>query len=112
VEIVLILVAGASLSAAWVWWRMSRPSGVGKPRAGRTTQLIGFGGSSGEEAGEIFAFAPAAAPALDDDRPRSAVSVARLALAIAVSAAVLVVAAWTIGVLIKLQLDRYFIAGS
>lgn len=105
-----MLVAGAGLTAAWGWWRMS-PGGPGGRRGGNATRLIGFGGSSGE-AGDSFVFAPSPAPALDDDRPPPAVSVARLALAITVSAAALVAVAWTIGVLIKLQLDRYFIAGS
>ena len=106
-----MLVAGACLTAAWAWWRMSRPGGAGSRSDRRATRLIGFGGTSGE-AGDIFVFAPSPAPALEDDRPPPAMSVARLALAIALSAAVLVAVAWTIGVLIKLQLDRYFIAGS
>ena len=109
-EIVLILVAGAGLTAAWVWWRMSRPH-VGSRSDRSATRLIGFGGSSGE-AGETFVFAPSPAPAIEDDRPPPAMSVARLALAIALSAAALVAVTWAIGVLIKLQLDRYFLAGS
>ena len=111
VEIVAILVAGAGLSAAWAWWRMSRPDGLRTPNGRRASRLVGFGGSAEEVTGEMFVFAPSEEPAIDDDRPPPGRSVARLALAIAVSSAMLVAAAWAIGFLIKVQLDRYFIAG-
>ena len=107
----MILVAGAGLSAAWAWRRMSRGHGAGSLSGRKATPLIGFGGSSSEGAGDTFVFAPSAPPAVEDDRPPPAASVARLALAVAVSAAILVAAAWAIGFLIKLQLDRYFLAG-
>ncbi len=106
----MILVAGAGLSAAWAWSRLGRPAG-GNPGGRKATHLIGFADTPGETTGDIFVFAPSAAPAVDDDRPPPAMSVARLALAIAVSAAALVAVAWAIGFLIKMQLDRYFLAG-
>lgn len=108
----MILVVAAGLSAAWAWWRMSRPDGRGAPRAGKATRLIGFGGASDEAAGDTFVFAPSPTQVVEDDRPPPAMSMARLALAIALSSAVLVAATWAIGVLIKVQLDRYFIPGS
>jgi hypothetical protein len=110
VEIVVILVAGAGLSAAWAWWRLSRPNAPGTPR-GRTTRLVGFADSPEEATSDSFVFAPSPAPPIPDDRPPPAMSIARLALAIALSAAAMVVVGWAIGFLIKLQLDRYFLAG-
>ncbi len=110
-EIVVILVAGAGLLAAWAWWRMSRPGDGRTQNARRASRLVGFGGSAEEPTGEIFVFTPSEEPAIEDDRPPPARSVARLALAIALSSAMLVAAAWAIGFLIKVQLDRYFIAG-
>ena len=105
-EIILILIVGAVLSAAWGWWWISRP---GERRA---TRLVGFGNDPLEEAtSDVFVFEPSEASADDDDRPPPGMSLARLALAIALSAAVLVAVAWAVGFLIKLQLDRYFLAG-
>ncbi len=49
---------------------------------------------------------------LDDERPPAALSVLRLALAIAVVSAVVVAAVALIGVLVKLQLDQYFRTGA
>jgi hypothetical protein len=109
VEIVVILVAGAGLSAAWAWWRLSRPN-PGGTAGRRATRLVGFAGSS-EETSDSFVFAPSPTPPVEDDRPPPATSIARLALAIALSAAAMVAMGWAIGFLIKVQLDRYFLAG-
>ena len=59
--------------------------------------------------GDGFVLPPA--PPAREDRPPPTLSVARLALTLAVTTAVLVAAAWLIGLLVKLQLDRYFRSG-
>ena len=110
-DIVLVLVATAGLSAAGAWWWLSR-SGHGRAwGADESPRLVGFEGSGEDAGGEFFAFAPSADVVVSRDRPPPAISVARLALAIAVSTILLVAAVWAIGFLLKLQLDRYFLSG-
>ena len=110
VETVVILVAAAVLSAAGAWWWLSRPAerrgwDRGEPR------LVGFGGSDDDAGRDAFVFAPTADTSLREDRPPPAVSVARLALIIAIWTVLLVAVAWAAGLLLKLQLDRYFLSG-
>ena len=108
----MILVAAAGLSAAGFWWWMSRPPDRRGGRERGTSRLVGFGNPGDEAASDVFVFAPSADPAIRDDRPPRSVSMARLALAIAVWTVLLVAAAWAIGLFLKLQLDRYFLSGA
>ena len=102
-ETLVILVTAAGLSAAAVWWRMSRPD------AGRgESRLVGFGAGA-EETLDAFVFGPSDVPAPQEDRPARTASLVRLAVAIVVSTLVLVAAVWGIGLLVKLQLDSYFL---
>jgi hypothetical protein len=61
--------------------------------------------------GDGFVLPPSGAPRAREDRPPPPLSVARLVLTLAVTTAVLVAVAWLIGLLVKLQLDRYFRPG-
>ncbi len=107
----MILVAAAGLAAGGVWWWMSRPADHPGWADRRATSLVGFGGSADDAEGDFFAFAPSTDATIREDRPPPAISVARLALAIAVWTIVVVAAASAIGFLVKLQLDRYFLSG-
>jgi hypothetical protein len=60
--------------------------------------------------GEVFVLSPSGAPPRED-RPPPTISFVRLALTLAVTTALLVAVAWVIGLLVKLQLDRYFSSG-
>ncbi len=104
----MILVAAAALSAAGIWWRMGRPDQG--PRAS-DRRTFGFGDPAESAGGDFFVFQPTETPAVHDDRPPPALSLARLALAIAVSTVILVAAASAIGLILKLELDRYFMSG-
>ncbi len=107
----MILVAAAGLSAVAVWWWMARPDSRQGWAERRATRLVGFGGSADDMASDVFVFGPSEHPTPREDRPPPAISVARLALVIALWTVVLVVAASAIGFLIKVQLDRYFLSG-
>ena len=107
----MILVAAAGLSAGAVWWWMSRPADRPGWADRRAARLVGFGGSAEDAEGDFFAFAPSADATIREDRPSAAISVARLALAVALWTIVVVAAALAIGFLVKLQLDRYFLSG-
>ena len=107
----MILVGAAGLSAAGVWWWLSRPAGRARARTRNASRLVGFGGSTEQAGDDSFVFSPSADSTVREERPPAAASVARLAMTIAVSTIVLVAAAWAIGWLIKLQLDRYFLSG-
>lgn len=61
--------------------------------------------------GDVFVLTPSRAPPIREDRPPPTISVVRLALTLAVTTAVLVAVAWVGGLLLKLQLDRYFSSG-
>lgn len=108
----MILVAAAGLGAAGVWWWLSRSADRrGRDRRG-APRLVGFGGTAADDAREdFFVFAPSAEAAFPEDRPRAGMTLARLALTIAITTVVLVAAAWVTGFLLKLQLDRYFLSG-
>lgn len=60
---------------------------------------------------DFFVLRPSYVPPIREDRPPAGWSLARLALTIAVTTALLVAAASAIGFLVKLQLDRYFRSG-
>lgn len=108
----MILVAAAAFSAAGIWWRMSRPAHRRRWNEEGAPRLVGFGGSGDEAATDSFVFAPSPGATIRDDRPPRAISLARLALAIAAWTILLVGAAWAVGFLLKLQLDRYFLSGA
>ena len=110
-EIVLILVTAAGLFAAAAGWWLSRSADRRAWGGDEPARLVGFRGGGDDAGSEFFAFAPSADAVIREDRPSPAISVARLALAIAVSTVVLVGAVWAIGFLLKLQLDRYFLSG-
>ena len=110
-EIVVILVAAAGLSAAGVWWWMSRPDGSRGPSGRGANRLVGFGGAGDDLASDAFVFEPSEDPVIREDRPPPAISVARLAVLITLWTLVVVAAASAIGFVIKLQLDRYFVSG-
>ena len=100
--ILLLLVALAGLAAAAFWWRMSRSQGDEEPVPVRPAEVDG----------ELFVLHPSDDPPPRGDRPPPALSVARIAAAVAVTTALLVAVAWLIGLLVKVQLDGYFRSGS
>jgi hypothetical protein len=61
--------------------------------------------------GDVFVLPPLGAQPVREDRPPPTISVVRLALTLAVTTALLVAVAWVVGLLVKLQLDRYFRSG-
>lgn len=61
--------------------------------------------------GDFFVLHPSDAPPPRSDRPPPAVSIARLALTVALTTALMVAVAWMIGFAVKVQLDRYFTSG-
>jgi len=68
-------------------------------------------GGRAETEGEFFVLQPSGAPHPRIDRPPPALSIARLALAVAVTTVLLVAVAWVVGFVVKVQLDRYFTSG-
>lgn len=57
---------------------------------------------------DFFVLLPSDVPPIREDRPPAAWSLARLALTMAITTLLLVAVAWTIGFILKLQLDHYF----
>jgi hypothetical protein len=108
VWIVVSLVVVAGLSAAGVWWWMSRSRA---PVEGSS----GFGPSAGtfeaEDRGDFFVLPPSGEPPVRFDRPPRAISLARLALTVGATTVLLVALAYLIGFVVKVQLDRYFTGG-
>lgn len=110
------MVVAAGMSAAVVWWAMSPPDVRARrrdprmllPRRPATAAPVPVP----EDAGEGFVLLPGATAAPDDERPPAALSLLRLAVAIAVVSAVVVAALALIGLLVKLQLDQYFRTGA
>ena len=113
-ETLIILVVAAGLSAAVVWWAMSPPVVRAQRRDPRTRlpDRTAPAAALPEEIGDGFVLMPDASPVPDDERPPAALSVLRLAVAIAVVSAVVVAAVALIGLLVKLQLDQYFRTGA
>jgi hypothetical protein len=111
VESFIILAVVAGLSAVVVWWAIGQPGGRPKPREPRRTQKSKeprrVQTKAAEEA-EGFVLLPSETPVPADDRPPSALSVARLVLTIAVFAVLGVGVLTVLGFLVKSQLDRYF----
>lgn len=101
-ETLLILVLAAGLPAAAVWWALSRA-----PGRGDDGRLVGFG----PQGADAFVFSPSDSTPVPDDRPPRSISLARLSVAVAISTVVLVAAVWVLGLLVKVQLDRYFLSG-
>jgi hypothetical protein len=102
----VLLVALAALTAAAFWWSMSRSRGSGGSEGERPAS------GAPEVDGEFFVLHPSDVPPPREDRPAPAVSVARIALAVAVTTAMLVAVAWLLGLMVKVQLDGYFRSGS
>ena len=92
----------------WRWTSRSEEPGTRKLADGPSAQ-----GSSGagEAGGDFFVLHPAEGPAPRIDRPPPVRSLARLALTVALTTALLVAVAWLIGFIVKVQLDRYFTSG-
>ena len=67
--------------------------------------------SPADKDGDFFVLHPSDAPVPRLDRPPPALSLARLALTVAITTALLVAVAWLIGFAVKVQLDRYFQSG-
>ncbi|MGH2692897.1 MAG: hypothetical protein ACRDHM_10415 [Actinomycetota bacterium] len=61
--------------------------------------------------GDFFVLHPSDSPVPRVDRPPPALSLARLALSVAVTTVLLVAVAWLIGFAVKVQLDQYFRSG-
>lgn len=103
-ETLIAIVALAGGLAAATWWWLSRPrsSSGQRSRGGRADEHSVDG---------AFVFQPSGAPPDRTDRPPSSLSVARLALTVAVTAILLVAVAWLIGLAVKVQLDTYFNSG-
>jgi hypothetical protein len=114
VESFIILAVVAGLSAVVVWRAMGQPGGRPKPkdphRVKKSKEPRWVERKAREEDGkpEGFVLLPSETPLPADDRPPSALSVARLALTIAVVAALGVGVLTVLGFLVKSQLDRYF----
>jgi hypothetical protein len=114
VESFIILAVAAGLSAVVVWWALGQPAGRPKhkePRRVRKPQeprRVKKQAAEEDVKNEGFVLLPSERPVPADDRPPSALSVARLALTIAVSAALGVGVLTVLGILVKNQLDRFF----
>jgi hypothetical protein len=114
VESFIILAVVAGLSAVVVWWAIGQPGGRPKPKEPHRVQKakephrVEGKGAEEDVNTEGFELLPSESPVPADDRPPSALSVARLALTIAVFAALGVGVLTVLGFLVKSQLDRYF----
>lgn len=104
-ETLIILVVAAVLSAGVVWWAMNPPAGRPKPKEPKVSRPRA---SSQEAPPEVFVLIRGEGSALPDDRPSPAWSLFRLALTIAVVAAVGVAVLTVLGFMIKAGLDEYF----
>ena len=114
-ETLIILVVAAGLSAAVVWWAMSPPDVRAQRRVSRTRvgdRPASPGAVLPEETGDGFVLLADAGPIVDDERPPAALSLLRLAVAIAVVSAIVVATVALVGLLVKLQLDQYFRTGA
>lgn len=102
-ETLVILLVAAVLSAGVVWWAMNPPAGrpPKEPKVTRPRVVP-------QEAPEVFVLMPGEVAPLADDRPSPAWSLLRLALTIAVVAAVGVAVLTVLGFMIKAGLDEYF----
>ena len=112
-EAFIILAVVAGLSAVVVWWAMGQPGGRPKPqeprRVSRESRRVERKAATEEDVNdERFVLLPSETPLPADDRPPSALSVARLALTIAVFAVLGVGVLTVLGILVKDQLDRFF----
>jgi hypothetical protein len=105
VESFIILALAAGLSSIVVWWATGQPGGRPKPKKPRRAPTVSPGD---EQAAEGFVLLPSETPVPAEDRPSSALSVIRLALTIALFAALVVGVLTVLGFLVKSQLDRYF----
>jgi hypothetical protein len=114
VESFIILAVVAGLSAVVVWWAIGQPGGRPKPkeprRAQKSKEPRRVQTKAAEEGvkTEGFVLLPSETPLPADDRPPSALSVARLVLTIAVFAVLGVGVLTVLGFLVKSQLDQYF----
>jgi hypothetical protein len=113
VESFIILAVVAGLSAVVVWWALGQPGGRPKPKEPRRVQKAKeprrVQKAAEEDVNEEeFVLLPSESPVPADDRPPSALSVARLALTIAVFAVLGVGVLTVLGILVKNQLDRFF----
>jgi hypothetical protein len=114
VESFIILAVVAGLSAVVVWWTLGQPGGRPKPKEPRRVQKsresrrVQRKAAEEDVNDEEFVLLPSESPVPADDRPPSALSVARLALTIAVFAVLGVGVLTVLGILVKNQLDRFF----
>lgn len=104
-ESFIILAVVAGLSAVVVWWALGQPGGRPKPKEPRRVRRKAAEEDVNEEE---FVLLPSESPVPADDRPPSALSVARLALTIAAFAVLGVGVLTVLGILVKNQLDRFF----
>ena len=113
-ESFIILAVAAGLSAVVVWWALGQPGGRPKPREPRRVRRpkeprrVKTKDAKEDVGNEEFVLLPSERPVPADDRPPSALSVARLALTIAVFAVLGVGVLTVLGILVKNQLDRFF----
>ena len=113
-ESFIILAVAAGLSAVVVWWALGQPVGRPKPKEPRRVRKLKEPRRVPRKAAEedvknegfVLLSSGRSVPA--DDRPPSALSVARLALTIAVFAVLGVGVLTVLGILVKNQLDRFF----
>jgi hypothetical protein len=114
VESFIILAVAAGLSAVVVWWALGQPVGRPKPKEPRRVRKpkeprrVKTKDAEEDVNTEEFVLLPSERPVSADDRPPSALSVARLALTIAVFAVLGVGVLTILGILLKNQLDRFF----
>ncbi len=110
-ETLVILVTLAGLSAGGVWWWLSRPEAPSPRRVAEISWSSTGRPGNAEVDGDFFVLPPSDAPTPRMDRPPPALSIARIALAVAISTVFLVAVAWLVGLTVKVQLDNYFTTG-
>ena len=100
----MILVVAAGLSAAVVWWAMepAKPKRARKPPRPAVASVE-------DASSESFVLPPAQSSAIDEERPAAAWSLLRLVVTIAVVSAFVVAVLAAFALLVKLQLDEYFV---
>jgi hypothetical protein len=129
VESFVILAVAAALSAVVVWWAVNQPwtastgrenapgaksAGPGEESSAQPIPVTApipqqVDSPSDELASDGFVMLPTEGASVPDDRPSPALSIVRLVLTITFFAALAVAALTVLGILVKTQLERYFI---
>jgi hypothetical protein len=123
-ETIVILVVAAGISAAVVWWATMPPGASILPKRGKQSRrraqhaALSFRETFQSTGPDPTPFRPApedgfmsVQQAVPDDRPPPVLSVLRLVFAIGLVAAIGVAIVALLGLLVKLQLDKYLGGG-